>query len=225
MSTANAIGNGPVDFTTLVGGDSTKASKSSAQDAQDKFLKLLVTQMQNQDPLNPMDNAQVTSQIAQLNTVSGIDKLNTTLTSLAASFSATQSIQATSLIGHGVLIPGSTLVLQDGTAVFGADLPQSVDSLKVAIADGAGNIVHTMDVGSQKQGSVLLGWDGITDSGTAAPAGSYQFVLKAASAGVDVTVDPLRYGQVGGVSSAAGGVVLNLGGSQTAALSDVKQVL
>ncbi|MFY9329901.1 MAG: flagellar hook assembly protein FlgD [Georgfuchsia sp.] len=223
MSTVNAVSNAPVDMTTLNGSSST--TTSSTQDAQDRFLKLLVVQMKNQDPLNPMDNAQVTTQIAQLNTVSGIDQLNTTLTNMAASFTAAQSIQATSLIGHGVLVSGSNLNLQDGTAIFGADLPQSVDSLKVSIQDSAGNVLHSMDVGPHPAGSVMLSWDGVTDAGTTAANGTYQLVLNAAAAGTAVTAAPLSFGQVEGVSSTAGGVMLNMGGLQTAALGDVKQIM
>src|SRR5215467_5754674 len=78
----------------------------SSDDLQKRFLTLLVTQIQNQDPLNPMDNAQVTTQLAQLSTVSGIGQLNTTMQSLAASFSATQTLQSAALIGHNVMVAG-----------------------------------------------------------------------------------------------------------------------
>src|SRR3990167_8083696 len=83
------------------------ATASTAADTQDRFLKLLVTQMKNQDPLNPMDNAQVTSQMAQLSTVTGIDKLNVTLQALSDSMASSQSLQAASMIGYGVLVPGN----------------------------------------------------------------------------------------------------------------------
>lgn len=224
MSTVNTVNNTAVDMTALNGTPAT-ATTSSTASAQDRFLKLLVTQMQNQDPLNPMDNAQVTSQIAQLNTVSGINQLNTTLTNLAASFSAAQSIQATSLIGHGVLVPGNSVSLQNGTSIFGADLAQSVDHLKVSIQDSTGKVVHSMDVGPHAAGSVVLSWDGVTDAGMTAANGSYKLVLDASAAGAAVTVTPLSFGQVGGVSGTAGGIILNLGGAQTAALSDVKQIM
>jgi len=85
------------------------AAKSSA--TEERFLTLLVAQMKNQDPLNPLDNAQVTSQLAQLSTVSGIDKLNATLQTLAGSFAQAQSLQAAVLIGHDVLVEGNALAL------------------------------------------------------------------------------------------------------------------
>ena len=98
------------------------ATDGSAANTQDRFLKLLVTQMKNQDPLNPMDNAQVTSQMAQLSTVSGIDKVNSTLKALTDSMSAGQALSATGMIGHGALVPGSSLELKNGKAVAGLDL-------------------------------------------------------------------------------------------------------
>src|SRR5580693_6158542 len=94
----------------------------SAAAAQDRFMTLLVTQMQNQDPLNPMDNSQMTSQLAQLSTVSGIDTMNTTLQSLISSYQQSQTLQATSMIGHGVLTAGNTLSLSNGSAPFGISL-------------------------------------------------------------------------------------------------------
>ena len=220
MTSINSISNGSA---VPVTGSST--ATSGVKTTENSFLKLLVTQMQNQDPLNPMDNAQVTSQIAQLDTVQGIDTLNATLTSLASSFSSAQSVQATNLIGHSVLAPGSNLTLQGGAAAFGVSLPQSVDTLKVSIKDASGKVVDTMDVGPNASGTVLLGWNGATNSGTTAADGAYTFSVSAASAGVAVSATPLGVNQVTGVTPSASGAMLNLGGSQTAALSDVKQIM
>src|SRR3954453_5197710 len=82
-------------------------AKSAADDVQDRFLKLLVTQMKNQDPLNPMDNAQVTTQLAQLSTVNGIKSLNTPMQSLASSLISAQGMQSAALIGRSVIAEGS----------------------------------------------------------------------------------------------------------------------
>src|SRR6266571_7724769 len=71
-----------------------------------KFMTLLVTQLKNQDPLNPLDNAQITSQLAQLSTVTGVNNLNTTLESLKSSYQSSETLQATNMIGKGVLVPG-----------------------------------------------------------------------------------------------------------------------
>src|SRR4030067_116548 len=98
------------------------AGTKATSDAQDRFLTLLVAQLKNQDPLNPMDNAQITTQMAQISTVTGIDKLNETLQALSDSMAMGQSVSATSMIGHGVLVPGSTLNLANGQAIGGGGL-------------------------------------------------------------------------------------------------------
>src|SRR5438128_10465097 len=93
MSTMNAK-------PATTGGDSVDADTA-------KFMTLLVTQLKNQDPLNPLDNAQVTSQLAQLSTVTGINKLNTTLDSLKSSYQSSEAMAATNMIGRGVLVEGN----------------------------------------------------------------------------------------------------------------------
>src|SRR5512147_2674404 len=93
---------------------SSGSNKTTAQESSDRFLKLLVTQMQNQDPLSPMDNAQVTSQMAQINTVSGIEKLNETISGMLGQFTQMQSLQSASLVGRNVLVQGDTLEVKDG---------------------------------------------------------------------------------------------------------------
>ena len=201
------------------------SATSVVDDPQDRFLKLLVTQMKNQDPLNPLDNAQVTSQMAQISTVSGIDKLNTTLQTMAASFTANQSLQATSMIGHGVLAPGSALTLQNGAAIAGVDLPQTVDRLTVTIRNSAGIAVHSVDMGPQPAGTVAFQWDGVTDSGAAAASGTYSFAVSAQQGGNAVNASTLSYGRVSGVSQGAQGVTLNVDGLGVVALSGVKQVM
>ncbi len=196
-------------------------------DPQDRFLKLLVAQMKNQDPLNPLDNAQVTSQLAQISTVSGIDKLNATLQSLAAGFAANQSLEATAMIGRGVLAAGSSLTLANGTATGGVELPQTVDRLVVTIKDGSGIVVHSMDLGPQPQGVIAFQWDGITDSGASAAAGNYSFSVAAQQGGKKVDAGTLAYGRVNGVAPGGQGQspALDVGGLGIIGLSAIKQIL
>src|SRR5215475_14521518 len=102
--------------------DTSTLSGTDAAGGADRFLKLLVAQMQNQDPLNPMDNAQVTSQMAQINTVTGIDKLNTTVQGLNGQFVQMQALQGASLMGKGVLVAGNKMTMSEdgktGQAAF-----------------------------------------------------------------------------------------------------------
>ncbi len=210
---------------SLTGGSSTSDTKK-AEDAQDRFLKLLVTQMRNQDPLNPLDNAQVTSQLAQLSTVSGIDKLNTTVEGLQSSYSASQALQSANLIGHGVLVAGNNVTLANGRAALGVEMTEPADNVKVVIRDAGNRILHTADLGAQEIGTLPLAWDGLDDKGVKVPDGKYKVEVVATRGGTAVAgAHPLAYGQVSSVSTGAQGVKLNLQGATSVNFSEVKQIL
>ena len=214
------------DVQTAVNGTNTpKASTGSTQGTEDRFLKLLVTQMQNQDPLNPLDNAQVTSQMAQLSTVTGIEKLNTTLAAMSQNFISGQSLQAATMIGHSVLVPGSDLNLKGGAAnSAGVDLQGPADKLTVTINDGSGKAVRKIDLGAQDTGTVSFQWDGKTDGGAVAPDGKYTFSVTATQGTNTVTADPLAQAKVTSVSLGASGVSLNLEGFGVIDAAKVKQI-
>jgi flagellar basal-body rod modification protein FlgD len=198
---------------------------SSAAAAQSQFMTLLVTQMQNQNPLNPMDNSQMTSQLAQLSTVSGIDTLNTTVQSLVSSFQSSQSLQATSLIGQNVLAPGNSMTLANGTAPFGVNVTTASGDVQVNIQNSAGQTVRTLDLGAQSVGSLPLAWDGTTSSGAAAPAGQYTFTVSATTSGQSTSgATGLAYGAVSSVSSSSTGITLNVANVGAVSLADVVQV-
>ncbi len=200
-------------------------SNENAANTQDRFLKLLVTQMKNQDPLNPMDNAQVTSQMAQLSTVSGIDKVNSTLKALSDSMSAGQALNATSMIGRGALVPGTAMELSNGKAIAGLDLSQGAESVKVLIQDGANNLVRTLQMGAQKPGVVPVAWDGLDDAGKAAATGAYKITAEAMSGGKATPVNTLSFGTVSGVAPGSGGTKLDVGKLGMFNMSEVKQVM
>ncbi len=200
------------------------ASSSPAAGSQDYFLKLLVAQMKNQDPLNPLDNAQVTSQLAQLNTVEGINKLATKLDALLGNNNAAQSLQAAALVGHSVMAPGTTLALQNGQAVGGIELTGAVDHVTVTIKDASGRVVHTTDLGAQDAGVMNFVWDGSTDAGTAAAAGNYSFAVDAKAGSSKVVANTLSTGVVTSVSPGADGASLLVGGLGTFAFSQIRQI-
>ncbi|MGZ5883938.1 MAG: flagellar hook assembly protein FlgD [Burkholderiaceae bacterium] len=210
---------------TTMNGSTTSTATSSTDDAQNRFMTLLVTQMKNQDPLNPMDNAQITSQLAQLSTVTGIDKLNTTVQSLMTSFQSNQSIQAAGMIGHGVLTAGSTMELSNGVGVMGVELTGPADSVKIAIKDGAGNVIRNISLDAQEAGVLPVQWDGKTDTGTAAADGQYTFSVQAVQGGQSTTANALAYGQVASVSTNSKGVSLNVPGIGAVSLTDIRQIL
>ncbi len=197
----------------------------SGANTQDRFLKLLVTQMKNQDPLNPMDNAQVTSQMAQLSTVSGIDKVNATLKALSDNLSAGQSMSATSMIGRGALVPGSSMELKEGKGLAGIELPQSADAVKVLIKDGANNVVRTLQMGAQKPGVIPLVWDGKSDQGDDMPEGAYKISAELVSGDKTMPANTLAFGMVNGVVPGTGGAKLDVNGLGSFNLADVKQIV
>ena len=201
-------------------------AKSAAVDAQERFMTLLVTQMKNQDPLNPLDNAQVTSQLAQLSTVTGIDKMNATLEALNGSYQSSQSLQAASMIGHGVLVPGKTLALTDGKAFLGVELTEPADNVTVTIKDSTGKAIQTINLGAHEAGTLPLGWDGTTDAGTTAANGQYSFEVNATRGGQKLSgVSTLAFGEVGSVSTGTQGVKLNVAGVGAVDFTEVKQIL
>jgi len=206
---------------------STSAGASGSSSLQNTFLTLLVTQLQNQDPLNPTDNAQITSQMAQISTVDGINQLNASLQAMATSFSASQSLQATSLIGQTVLVPGSGLQLKNGSAVGGVNLPQAADSVVVSVLDSSGQTVDTVDLGAQTAGVLGFQWDGSTNSGTTAADGNYTFSVKATQGGNTIDAAALAAGVVGGVTPGAAGAAptLQVNGVGQVALSAVAQIM
>jgi flagellar basal-body rod modification protein FlgD len=215
MSAIDAVTSGTSAATT---------TKTAAQDTEDRFLKLLVTQMKNQDPLNPLDNAQVTSQMAQLSTVTGIEKLNTALQAMSSSFASSQSLQAASMIGHSVLAPGSSLSLLNGAGIGGFALSQPVDKAVVTIKDAAGNVLHSKDMGAQQAGNIMFQWDGVTDSGAAAPNGAYTFEVSAVQGGQKVAVDNLALAKVVSVSLDTAGMMLNTDALGSVDMTKVKQI-
>jgi flagellar basal-body rod modification protein FlgD len=238
MSTVNNNTGSTTTINDLMSTMNAKPATTSGDSVQadtDKFMTLLVTQLKNQDPLNPLDNAQVTSQLAQLQTVTGVNKLNETLNSLKASYQSSEAMQATNLIGHGVLVEGSNVTLSGGKAIMGVELGSDVDSLKVDIVDKNGKLVQTMDLGAQKAGVIPLAWDGVPDptkvGSDGKPVtladGNYSFSVTATKGG-EKTGDAktLSFDSVASVTTnGTDGVKLNLPGKGVIKLADVKQVL
>lgn len=215
-------------ISSINGGASAAASeKQKAEDLRSNFMTLLVTQLQNQDPLKPMENAEMTSQLAQVNTLSGIEELNQTLQGITGQIDAGQALQAASLIGRGVLVPGDRVLVGGGeTTPFGIELAAPADEVKVTIMDGSGQAVRQFNLGSLAKGVESFVWDGTLNDGSTAPDGAYRVAIEASTDGQRQQVDVLTYAQVGGVSSGSGGPLLDLGATVgRVGLQDVRQIL
>lgn len=160
--------NTATNATSLTGATPpAKTALSDANASQDRFLKLLIAQLNNQDPMNPMDNAQMTSQMAQINTVTGIQQLNETMKSMGGKFASMQALQSASLIGHDVLLEGNTLSINAGKARGAIDLPADATSVKIDILSPGGQVVDTLNLGSMAAGRRSFEWDAsaYTESG------------------------------------------------------------
>jgi len=205
----------------------TAAAESKTEGAQERFLKLLVTQMQNQDPLNPMENAEVTSQIAQINTVTGIDKLNTSVTSMSDRLANAQSIQASSMIGRHVLAAGTKVEFDGTSAPLTFDLPERAASVNVSIVDDKGATLYSQDMRATEPGRQVVAWDGtLKDSTEKAAAGVYTFRVEALDA-KGTTIDTTTYGfaRVGSVTLENGGVTVNTKALGAIAVENVHAII
>ena len=220
MSTVQDASN----VSSLFGAGAARTAKGGTADTQDRFLSLLVAQMKNQDPLNPLDNAQVTSQMAQLSTVEGIENMSNSLAALTASMGANQMAQAASLIGRGVLVPGNTVSPTQLQDIMGFELSRPADRVSIDIIGAGGNVVRSLDLGPREDGVNVVAWDGLTSNGTAAPAGAYSFKVNAIQGGQAVSNVALNLGMVNSVSQNSQGVQLNLAGNTSVGYADIRQI-
>jgi len=198
---------------------------TSAAEQQDRFMKLLVAQLQNQDPMNPMDNAQMTTQVAQINTVAGIEKLNDTVGSLLGAFNAMQAQTALQLPGRSVLVAGSTLTLADGQASGGVQLAADAERVNVDILDAAGQVVQTLALGPQGEGVRSFRWDGRDAAGAQRADGSWRIRVSASAAGQTVQATALTAARVQSVANSDDGMRLDLGAAGVQPWSAIRSFL
>lgn len=205
---------------------SSSASGGNAVDLQSSFLTLLVAQLKNQDPTNPLQNNELTTQLAQISTVSGIEKLNTTLGAISGQVNSSQSLQASNLIGHGVMIPGTKILAgKETTTPFGVELQQPADKVTATITDKSGVVMRTIEIGALKAGIHSFNWDGTMTDGTKAPDGSYNVSISASNGGTQLVAQPLQFALVQGITRSSSGNLLDLGTYGTTTLDEVRQII
>ena len=209
-----------VSSTTATASPSAQAA-TDANASQDRFLKLLVAQLNNQDPMNPMDNAQMTSQMAQINTVTGIQQVNATLKSMAEQFAGMQVLQGSSMVGQNVLIEGNTLSRSNGVASGAIDLGGQSDNVKVEILSPGGQVIDTLNLGAKSTGRHTFDWDASAYTGTGEP--SYR--VTATQGGNAISTTALVRDTVTSVSSENGVMTVQLQGRGAVAYSNVKAIL
>jgi flagellar basal-body rod modification protein FlgD len=203
------------------GASATAASSASAAggNSEDRFLKLLVAQLQNQDPLNPMDNAQVTSQMAQIQTVSGIEKLNTTVLGLNSQFAQLQTLGGAALVGRNVLVEGNRLVADNGTGHGGFELASQADRVKLEVLDGSGRVIDTVDLGTTASGRHSFDW---TPPAGIDAAQASKFRITATLGTTAVAATTYMRDRVDAVSAGVDGLMLELANAGLVSYDKVK---
>lgn len=223
-----AIGNNTASSTTSNATAAAAATSAATQTlGENDFLTMMMAQLKSQDPLNPMDNTAFVAQLAQFSQVSGIQNLNTTMTSLSQNMTSNQALQASSLIGKQVYVPTSTAVYGGSGPLAGQiTVPQATSSLAITIADSSGNVVKHIGLGSQAAGTTPFTWDGTSDQGTTLPAGNYSVAVTAPIGGQNTQLATALPANVNSVSftGSGGAVQLNLQGLGTVALTSVQQI-
>lgn len=208
MSTVSAPTSTTAAASATSASSSSSLASTSAADMQDRFLKLLVAQLSNQDPMNPMDNAQLTSQIAQINTVTGIEKLNDTMGNMAAQSSTMQRLQASAVVGKNVLTEGNILSYSsDGKTAMGAlTLDAPATAVTVQVRNAAGQVIDT-----QSLGALPAGQHDIRLDATGYPTTEeLTFSVTATNKGTDVGNKALMYDSVVSVNTTGSDLSLNL---------------
>lgn len=193
---------------------------------QSDFLQLITAQMQNQDPTQPTNPNQFINEFASLSEVSGINGMETSMSNVSNSLLSSQVLSGTNLIGHEVLASGTTAALASGGTVTGAvDVPSGVSAMMVQVTDSNGQLVRSFSVTPQ-QGMTNFTWDGKTDTGAAAPAGTYGFSVTADENGAAASLSPLLQQKVNSVTIDPTTNTLSLNtDAGTLPLSAVQQVM
>ena len=187
-------------------------SYSKAKDVlgKDQFMTLLVTQLQNQDPLNPMDSTGFTAQLAQFSSLEQLQNVNSNLSYLSVTQASLSNAQAVSFIGKTVIASISELSVQNGTAdSICFDLQGDAAAVKIGIYDAAGNLVSTIDKAKMAAGEQTVDWDGLNQDGIEVPDGKYRFEVSAVDTGNQaVGVNTYTSGKVTSVNYKDGSVYL-----------------
>src|SRR6185312_6637023 len=180
-----------------VGGSAGQAASAGAQKtiSQSDFLQLLMQQMQNQDPTQPMDSSQMVSQLAQISQVSATQSLQTSFDTLSKSLQGNQMLQASSMVGRSVTVPSTAGQLQAAGLDGAVNVPDGGGTVLVQVTDAKGNVLRTLNLGTPATGLTAFHWDGKDEGGTALPAGTYGLKAQAGNTAVATYVS----GKVSGV--------------------------
>ena len=212
---------------TPLASSNTTGNVNNGQLSQSDFLKLMTTQLNNQDPTQPADSSKMLAEMAQLSTVSGIQDMQSSLKQLVDTMMASQTTQAASLVGHQVIAAGSGATLGNNGLSGAVELSQNTNQLAVGIYDSAGQLVKQLDLGVQGKGTIPFTWDGVMDNGNNAQPGLYQIKAIASVSGKPQEMGTYVASKVNSVSidAASQKITLNMSNGNVINVSDIKQLM
>lgn len=222
--TVNSIDN---NFSFLNQRQTTTQTQDDGELATEDFLALMTTQLQNQDPLKPLESGDFLGQIASFSTVSGIGELNDSLEGFAQSMQSDQALRASALVGKSVLVPSSLGNLTAGESVTGQiNVADPVPDLRVQILNEAGVAVRTIEMGPAA-GYTNFAWDGLDDNGDALPSGTYQYKASGTVNGDNTAFATAIVAKVDSVLVGNGsqGLTINLAGIGSVPFSEVQEII
>lgn len=202
-------------------------TKGSSELGQEQFLKLMIQQFRNQDPLKPQDPSEFLTQLAQVSSVAGISEMNQSMKTLADATYAAQALQASTVVGHDVLAPASSATLAAGQTLRGqVTLPVATATGVVSILNSTGALVRQLPLGSQAAGQAAFAWDGLDSTGRAAAPGTYTVSASYANGDQRTAMDTYLSKRVTSVSLGGDGqrTTLTTADGQQLGLADVKAI-
>lgn len=209
----------------LTGPSTTKTSESSSSLNQADFLRLMTEQLQHQDPLKPMDNSQMVSQMAQLSTVQGIGDLNKTVTALSESMNTDQILRGAALVGRKVLVPSASLPLNAEGNANGLVAAPSAGIVNLTVTDANGVAVKQISVTAGKAGETNFSWDGTDANGNRLPAGNYTVAaVHTDGSGTDTKLSTFVQAPVESATLGSDTIYLDLTGLGTVPIADVLRI-
>ncbi len=208
--------------------DTSTNATSKSELGQDDFMELMLTQLRNQDPFQPMENGEFLGQMAQFATVSGIEGMQSALSAMSTSFSSNQVLQAANLVGKTVTTLSNEATLEaDGKVDGTVELDSSSGAVAVEFYDASQALVRRIELGSAASGSTSFSWDGLNNDGDAVAPGTYSLVALANNDGKTTAVATTIGATVKSVNidGAAGATTLETTGGRQIALSDVRRIM
>lgn len=214
-----------VDFGALGLSRNAAPEKPRNELGQAEFLALMTSQLENQDPLNPMENAEFMGQIAQFSTVEGIGNLNESFSALAGAMQSSQALQASALVGRDALINSPVAQLRDGTLSGAVNLTSGSADVAVEIINGRGQLVGQLELGTLPAGQHAFSWNGRGPDGEQLPDGTYYLQARGTVGSATQAMQTLVNGRVDSVSfQGSQGLVLNVDGVGAVKLSDIDRI-